>query len=554
MLGPEHYFSLFESSFATSTGSLAYGVGQVIVMIFTSFVSEDLTLLSSLLLNSLGKISAEVFFIGNISGMLIGDALLYYCGYLISRNRKTLFGISLARLKNLTKDHETKSGWVIFFCRFIPGTRLAVYVSSGIGNYPFPSFLFINLISILIWVGAFFMVGHHVAEVFLMYFSGSFLIFMFLVLCFMLWLSITLMQNTYKIPLKYRIQSIRRFMCFEYWPTSIFQAPVLAYYIVYAVLRYRRLTVVLAANPMIFSGGLSGESKHEIYKTIPEKHPGFLKYSFVDGDLEVSEKLKTVKSFMKKHKLKYPIILKPDVGQKGYGVRLIKSESEAIDYFHQSEVHLVVQEYCDHNEEAGVFYYRMPTEKTGIIYSINRKVFPKVTGDGISTIRDLILCHPRISFRAPKYMKRFVNRLDDVLKKGQVLRLVESGNHAQGAIFVRQDNLASNALLKKLDQLSHDMKGFYYGRLDVRFESEAALKKGHFKIIEANGVGAEPTHIYEPGYPILKAYRELFFIWRVACRIGNQNIKSGVKPTPLSIFLKRLFASQSEMRSLSDGS
>jgi hypothetical protein len=48
---------------------------------------------------------------------------------------------------------------------------------------------------------------------------------------------------------------------------------------------------------------------------------------------------------------------------------------------------------------------------------------------------------------------------------------------------------------------------FYYGRLDIMFTSWEDLAQGlNFSIVEVNGAGSEPTHIYDPKHSI-------FFAW-----------------------------------------
>ena len=43
----------------------------------------------------------------------------------------------------------------------------------------------------------------------------------------------------------------------------------------------------------------------------------------------------------------------------------------------------------------------------------------------------------------------------------------------------------------------------------------------NMKILELNGVTSEATHIYDPKFSLLDAYRVLFQQWRIAFEIGQ---------------------------------
>jgi hypothetical protein len=53
------------------------------------------------------------------------------------------------------------------------------------------------------------------------------------------------------------------------------------------------------------------------------------------------------------------------------------------------------------------------------------------------------------------------------------------------------------------------------------------LYEGKVKIMELNGCGAEPAHIYHPGFPLWKAMGILFTHWKNIFRISMQNHKRG---------------------------
>lgn len=86
----------------------------------------------------------------------------------------------------------------------------------------------------------------------------------------------------------------------------------------------------------------------------------------------------------------FPVIVKPDVGQRGVGVARCNDLSELRRSIERSNVDLIVQPYHPGPYEVGIFYVRLPSEQKGRIFSMTEKVFPMVTGDGRSTLRELI--------------------------------------------------------------------------------------------------------------------------------------------------------------------
>ena len=56
----------------------------------------------------------------------------------------------------------------------------------------------------------------------------------------------------------------------------------------------------------------------------------------------------------------FPVVLKPDVGQRGAGVKLARSMADVTTYLSLVADPVVVQPYHPGPFEAGVFYYRQP--------------------------------------------------------------------------------------------------------------------------------------------------------------------------------------------------
>lgn len=233
--------------------------------------------------------------------------------------------------------------------------------------------------------------------------------------------------------------------------------------------------------------------------------------------------------------LEFPVVLKPDVGERGAGVAIVRSRTEFEAYLRAAEGDTILQEYVP-GVEFGVFYYRYPGEREGCIFSITEKRFPEVIGDGKATLEQLIRRDPRAVCIASVYLK---NRQPGyVAREGERVRLVEIGSHCRGAIFVNGERLRTPALEQAIERVSRAHPGFYMGRFDVRAASVEAFQRGEFKVIELNGVSAEATHVYDPAVSLLEAYRVMYTQWRMASEIGAINRARGAEPMPLTAFFR----------------
>jgi hypothetical protein len=232
-------------------------------------------------------------------------------------------------------------------------------------------------------------------------------------------------------------------------------------------------------------------------------------------------------------RLDYPVVVKPDIGCNGAGVRLVHDCAALARYLsaYPRNTSALLQEFIAEDGEAGLFYIRHPGEPRGRITSITLKFPPFVTGDGRSTLRQLILADPRAGRVAHLYLPRLAHRLNDVPGQRELVRLVFVGNHCKGSIFRNGIGLATEALTDRIDRLAKAMPEFWFGRIDVRFRSVQALARGEqFRVIEINGVGSEATHVWDPATPLLEAWRAQFFHYGAAFRIAAANRARGHRP------------------------
>ena len=285
-----------------------------------------------------------------------------------------------------------------------------------------------------------------------------------------------------------------------------------------------------SSNPTITFGGFEGEGKKEMYDQLP---PDLVpKTVYIMHDWPVAEVMRKVKEAG----FNYPFIVKPDVGMKGILFRKIDSEEQLVKYHEKIPVEYIVQDLVSLPVEVSVFYYRYPWEQKGVVSGFIDKELLQVIGDGRSTLQELVQAHPRAKFRMEEMQHRHGHRFNRMIEAGEIFFLSFAGNHNRGAHFTNLHKEIDENLHRVFDELSQFNGKFYYGRYDIKTTSIEDLKKGkNFMILEFNGCGAEPNHIYDCGMSIWKAYGVILHHWKALYRISRYNHKNG---TPYWSFRK----------------
>jgi hypothetical protein len=264
------------------------------------------------------------------------------------------------------------------------------------------------------------------------------------------------------------------------------------------------------------------ESKKEIYNLIPQHY--YPKTELIKEGTDFEEILKTVQEA----KIKYPLIAKPDIGLRGSGVKKINSIADLKEYAGKANFDYVVQDLIPFDNEVGVFYVRYPHEKIGRITGIVSKEFLIVTGDGFSTVEELIKENPRYELQLKVLKQEYGKKLHDILPNGEKLNLVPYGNHARGAKFIDGSYWITPKLTQIMNEMCLQIPGFYFGRLDVMFNTIEELEQGvNFLVVELNGAGSEPTHIYDPKHSLFFAWKELARHITYMYEISVANHKNG---------------------------
>ena len=319
---------------------------------------------------------------------------------------------------------------------------------------------------------------------------------------------------------------------FEFWPGWLFYLPVILQWI-WLGLRHGDMSLPTLANPTFELGGLCGESKAQILDLAdPDARAWIAPYATLRAGVDDPA------AVLAPHAFGWPLVVKPDIGCNGTGVRLVADLAalrDAIAAFPPG-VRLMLQAFSPYAGEAGIFYIRHPDEDVGRVTSLTLKSSPVVIGDGRRTLRELVLAHPRAGRVPHLYLPRLATRLGDVPAPATAVPLVFTGNHCKGSVFHDATPSITPALTARIDAIARGIPGFHFGRIDVRYASLAALRTGRdLTIIEVNGAGSEATHIWDPRCSLRYAYTSQFSHYRAAWNIAHAWRKRGHRSSGLHL-------------------
>lgn len=511
------------------------GIALVIVFILimcATFISEDLTCITAGFLVANGSLSLTVAIASCYAGIFLGDAFLYLSGRFLGRralkHRPFRWIVSESSERQAEAWFRQRGTAIILITRFIPGTRTGTYFTAGVLRAKALPFFVVFALSALVWtpvvVGLAAFLGSKVLGFYGVYHAFALPLFILLGLIaylvihygmpLMTWKGRRLLWSKYKRARKW-----------EYWPSWQLYGPILPAIVARGILKYGGVSVCTAANPGMPHGGIIGERKSDILRGFGD-HPAVPPWTLIATGPS-DERWAALGGFMKENHLDYPVVLKPDEGQRGLGVKIVRDGAGARDYLERIGGPVIAQEFLT-GPEFGVFYVRRPGEKAGRIFSITIKEPLVVLGDGVSTLERLILADERAVCLAPLFLERFADRIDYVVEEGEPFALVEIGTHAQGCVFRDGAELRTPELERSVDDLAKACDGFYFGRFDLRAPDREAFRAGRgLRMIEVNGITSEATHMYDPSYVVEQAWDTLLEQWSLAYEIGRENVQRG---------------------------
>lgn len=324
-----------------------------------------------------------------------------------------------------------------------------------------------------------------------------------------------------------------RWFYFEYWPVWLFYLPAVPYWLLLS-LRSKTLLYFTAVNPGIEHGGFFGESKAAILKKIPQE------YKAKTFFFEFGTDIRAVFTVLATAQLDWPLVCKPDNGERGYQVAVVHRPAELQKQIDSIAGNFIVQEFIAHPLEFGIFYHRFPNGRSGIT-SIVQKEFLSVRGDGNKTVKMLMAENLRSLLQIERFEREKPELLLEIPARGEQYLLEHIGNHSKGTKFLNANHLANPALVAVFDRISIAMQGIHFGRFDLKVSNLEDLYLGkNIRILEFNGATSEVAHIYQPGYALLQAYKDVFYHMRLLQQISMQHHQLSVPYSSFVPFIKQI--------------
>lgn len=535
-----------------------------LTLFFTSFVQEDFAVLTGGVFVINKELPLLFAFLSLYLGIIISDIGIYGLGVAarsIPWTQKYLLNSNVQYAKKKIEKGLIPS---VSLCRLCPGLLFPTFVACGWLGIPFLHFTLITVVAAAVYA---------VTLLFLITTIGAPIVHQIGTAGWVILLGVSISVIIFKSTRasKMRLKSTNskcdqssetlslsgmpsyswknnKVALSEKIPPILFYAPVVIQWLILGI-RYRSLTLPTISNPHVEAGGLWGESKSDLLNQISDEYQTYVaKFITVSRKSSESNDFKTALSKLKDASIPFPLVAKPDIGWQGYGVRLIDNEDELREYIasYPLKKTIILQKYIPHSGEAGVFYIRIPGEEHGCVTSLTLRYYPHVTGDGVSTVKELIhkderTRHKLHFFRGndDRHAGITPEILESVPKEGEKIRLAFIGSLRVGGTYRDGSNFITSALTERFDKIAKSMPPFYFGRFDIRFESIDKLQKGEgFSIIEINGAGSEAIHIWDIDKSLPVVYKELFKYQSLLFKISALNRKNGFKKMGIANFVK----------------
>ncbi|MEB2777934.1 hypothetical protein SYJ56_21650 [Algoriphagus sp. D3-2-R+10] len=308
----------------------------------------------------------------------------------------------------------------------------------------------------------------------------------------------------------------RMFNSFEFRPAWWFHLPMFLIGVSWAI-RLRKANFFAAANPALENGGLYNYSKFAAQNHFPSLNlpKTCLLYS--------EENINLILDRVRKQRILFPFIIKPDMGERGKGVKLIRKWEELETYLaEQPKDAYMIQEFIGKRQEYGVFFFKNPVTGEFSISSLTRKISLQVIGDGTSSISELIQNHPR----ANRYQDLIQLHDPTSIPSGdEIVKLSPMGNHCKGAVFLDYSAYINAEMTTAFEMIFENVEGINYGRLDVKVDDLSELTgPGQVIILEVNGSNAEPIHMYSPEKSYYESLKTISFYFQYMAKMAKLNL------------------------------
>ncbi len=333
----------------------------------------------------------------------------------------------------------------------------------------------------------------------------------------------------------------------ERLPTWVICIPLVLQWL-WLSFRFRSLTLPTIANPGITAGGLVGEGKTDYFRAMGAGCSAatarwcVLAPATMRSDAELQAELDA-------HGLSFPLVVKPDLGMCGHGVRKVDTLEELSGHVARfpPDVAVLVQVYLPSCGEAGIFYVRSRHDAIGRLIGLALRSHPRVIGDGRRTITELIDGDARVRrVRSEGHAPDFDPA--HIPAAGEVVRLSLIGSTRVGGLYADAARLLTPRLTATVDALAQDIDGFHFGRFDVRYDTEDDLAQGRFTIMEVNGAGSEAIEAWDPRFSLLEAFTIILRKQHLLFIISAENRAAGARPIGITALIRHFLRQRRLLR------
>lgn len=304
----------------------------------------------------------------------------------------------------------------------------------------------------------------------------------------------------------------------EYRPTRIFYLPLYIWYIWQAI-RFRSRGWIMASNPGLINAWLIGEDKRT---ALSQLHNCIKPTTLFRAD---GEPVESIDAQIIKSWIWYPCIAKADISRRSQKVMIVSNNKDLKTTMKQWRWNIIIQEYIQNQQEFGISYVRIPWQQSWNIIWIMYRSFAYVSWDGTQTLQQLVTKHTRYRRYADIIQSHNLLQRNIIIPHWKIINIMPFGAHSRGTIFEDWSDKITEQIDDQIDRAAKQVNGFYVGRFDIKAKSLDHIAHGEYKILELNGVGWIPAHMYDPNYNIWHWWKILFQYWSKVSDVVKSSIQ-----------------------------
>ncbi len=533
--------------------SRTYEALLLLVMAVLTMFGEDATCIGAGLLVARGVLGFWTALTACLVGILAGNLLYYAVGWRYGppalKHPLFRWAIKESDLQRMTTLFHQRGTWIVFLSRFVPASRLPVFMSAGILRFSFWRMFVALVVSNLLWTPLFVLtaswVGQGMIALVEHYEKAALFIVVITVVVVLAAIHIVQPLCTWRGRRLWRSRW-RRLTQWEFWPASVTQwrlAPVLWK----LGRRSGGFLVFTCANPDFPSGGFIGAAKSVWLRALTDAQSALPRWTLLPAApaaslITAASRAAALGDWMVEAGVAWPLVLKRDVGGQGRGVQICHSHDQALRYFVDNLSAVVAQEFVA-GAEFAVWFAREPGARTGRIMALAEAQFPAVTGDGRRTLERLILSDDCALSRGAIFLAKFAAREADIPAAGEVITLSELAQPSDGAYaFDATAELATPELSAAINALARHLSDFHFGKFQVRCPTREDFRAGrNLHILGVAGVKAAGSAIRDPRRTVREARAQTQGQWEACFAIGAALHQRGVKAAQWKTVLRGWF-------------